>query len=254
MKPKKRYGQNFLKHPQILSKIVNFASCQDKNVLEIGPGQGDLTVQLCKVAKKVVSVEIDESLDPFLFPIKENYPNFNLIYCDFLKLDLEPYQNYVVVGNIPYNISSPIIIKLVTSKIEDFTLLVQSEYADRICGQPGTKNNSSFTALISYYGKCKKMMNVKNINFYPVPSVDSTLIKFERSRVYTEKDEHFLLFLKTCFSQKRKFLISNINLIYNDKEKIINIFNNANITTTIRAESLSINDYINLYNLLYEHS
>lgn len=245
---KKRFGQNFLTNIKIPEKIAKEIISYNKDIVEIGPGEGALTKQILKLTKnKLISYEIDNDLRSKLEIIKLENNNFDFIYKDFLKEDLSIYDNnHILCGNIPYNITSPIIFRFLESNIEIFILMIQKEYAERLLAKVSTKEYNALTVLINYYGNVSKIIDVSKKNFYPVPKVDSTVVKIEKTN--KNIDKKFIEFIKNIFKSKRKTLKNNIFEEYNISKNIIDdILTKLNISLNIRSEQLELEKIYNIY-------
>lgn len=255
----KALGQNFLTDDGILEDIIN-ASCVDgeTNVLEIGPGAGALTLRLAPRAKRVVAVEIDTALIPMLSESLSEYENTKIINKDILKVDLkelieeefsgEPVR---VVANLPYYITTPIIMKLLEENpgFESITVMVQKEVADRLAAAPGGKNCGAITYSVNYYCETEKVVDVPPKAFVPAPKVWSSVIKLnlrEKPPVECMDVDHLFELIKAAFSMRRKTLlncISNSNTIKCDKETLKNILGALEISETIRGEALTLEQF-----------
>lgn len=266
--PKKSLGQNFLIDSNILDKIVDTAAI-DKNtgVIEIGPGLGALTQKLASNAGKVIAIEIDRQLIPILQENLLAYPNVKIINMDVLKIsipelistELGNFSSVKVVANLPYYITSPIIIKLLTenSSIDSITILIQKEVAERINAKPGGKDYGSLTILIKYYAEAELVFNVSNNVFIPKPKVDSAVLQLKIRReppVKIINQEFFFEVIRSCFRHRRKTLFNNLinNLL--DKEEsneLKEILIKNNIDGKRRAETLSIDEFAMLANNIY---
>ena len=256
-KMKKRFGQNFLTDKNLLMKIVREANIKDKHVLEIGPGQAALTQFLVLEAKSVTAYEIDFSLKPFLNTFASKHDNFQVIFDDILNNDFPNDKTYHLVANIPYNITSPILFKVLDAEnIETATLMVQKEVADRLNAIPNTKQYNALTVTINYFMEIERIMNVKNTMFNPVPKVDSTVIKLTRKvnkGLDRELESLFLEIVKASFMQKRKTLTNNLSSYFNvDKTKINEFLTELNINEMTRAESLTFQDFIKITNFWHK--
>lgn len=192
---KKKFGQNFLTDKNLLNKIVTSAKIDGKDVLEIGPGQGALTNYLVKYANTVTAYEVDNDLTTFLRNLESKYDNLTVIFQDILEVDLPSDKEYHVVANIPYNITSPIIFKILdTENIKSATLMVQKEVCDRITSLPNSKTYNALSVILQYYMDVEKLMNVNKKLFHPVPKVDSAVFKMTRKEtVLSKEDEELLL-------------------------------------------------------------
>ncbi|MDC8900927.1 16S rRNA (adenine(1518)-N(6)/adenine(1519)-N(6))-dimethyltransferase RsmA [Metamycoplasma hyosynoviae] len=245
-KPKKSLGQNFLINENINKKIVDIAQCSNKNVIEIGPGKGALTRYLISEAKNVIAYEIDKDLIEDLENLKAS--NLKIVNIDFLKIKDLDFENQIVIGNIPYYITSDIIFKLLEFifKIERIVLLIQEEVADRICAIPKTKEYGKLAVSLQACANCQKLLKVKAENFYPIPKVNSAVIKIEFKKQLDFDLKNFLEFTKTIFQFKRKTLFNNLKNKYS-LEKINQIFNANNLTFKTRSEELEVVQIIKLF-------
>lgn len=264
---KKSLGQNFLIDSNILDKIVNKAGIDKQTgVIEIGPGIGALTQHLAKNAGKVVAVEIDKRLIPILDDTLSDYENVKIINKDVLKTsikdiiadELTDYSKIKVVANLPYYVTSPIIIKLLQegTNIDSITVMLQKEVAERISAKPGGKDYGSLTLLIEYYADANILFNVPNTVFVPRPNVDSTIIqlKLHEEPPIVVNDEEFLFrVIRASFAQRRKTLYNNLinNLLGKEsKESLDEILVDLSIDPKRRAETLNIKEFGDLSNSL----
>jgi 16S rRNA (adenine1518-N6/adenine1519-N6)-dimethyltransferase len=250
---KKKFGQNFLRDKNLLEKIVKSAQIEHKNVIEIGPGQGALTSFLVLYAKSVLAYEVDLTLKPFLKDLENKHENLTILYEDFLKVQLVLDEDTHVVANIPYNLTSPILFKILeTDLIKTATIMIQKEVCERLLSKPGSKSYNALSVMMQYYAVSHKVMDVKRTLFYPVPKVDSAVIKIvkrEQALLSKDQEEAFIQFLKCAFKQKRKTLLNNLNECSQmDKNHIAEIIRNHNFNENIRAEKLSLHDFLNLFN------
>ena len=258
IKIKKKFGQNFLVDNNILNGIVN-ASELNKNigVIEIGPGLGSLTEHLVNNAGFVLCYEIDSELISYLEDNLKAYNNFKILNEDILDADInndiatyfKNYDKIYVVANLPYYITTPIILGLLekTDKISKYVMMMQKEVADRICGNPKTKDYNALSIAIKYRAEAKKAFNVSRECFIPAPNVDSSVIVlnvYENKKYNVLDEEFFFKFIRLCFSQRRKTLINNLQNYY-DKEFVVEMLNHFNIRLTVRSEELDITDFIN---------
>ena len=260
MYAKKHFGQNFLIDKNVLNKIVDISNItKEDTVIEIGPGMGCLTEFLAINAKKVICYEIDpdmiQMLNENLIPL---YDNIELINLDFLKANLSIYnedvENIKVVANLPYYITTPIIFKLLSeTKIKQFTFMVQKEVGDRLTGKPNTKDYNSLSVAMEYKTNSKVAYKVSPNSFYPAPKVDSALLVMKVKEMDSDAnfDAQFLKFVQEIFSQRRKTVINNLNGKYSyDKQKLIDLFNENNININLRAETMTVNEILELYNMI----
>ncbi len=244
--PKKRFGQNFLTDVNLVRRIVEESgTSKGDRVLEIGSGEGILTQALIDAGAHVVAFEIDRDLFGDLknrFEGKE----VEFIFRDFLKSDL-PISIDRCVSNIPYNVSTPIIKKLIDLEIPSMTLTVQKEYANRILARPKTKAYGSLTVFVGIHANSEKLFDIDRGSFFPVPNVDSTVIKLTKTDKWLNLIEDVKFFdtvVKTAFSQKRKILKNNLKTI----KGISDTIGKLGFSPKVRAEELSINDFITLSN------
>ena len=255
---KKKYGQNFLIDDNIL-KTISESLEKTPYVIEIGPGLGSLTEYLLKNYDKVLAYEIDQDMINIL---KQNF-NENLIIKeqDFLKanIDQDIYDifktdNINLIANLPYYITTPIIIKILeeSKAIKQMTIMVQKEVGERLLGHTKTKEYNSLSVLIQTYMKVSKVINVSRNAFYPSPNVDSVVIKLQRKEKVEYDIYNEALFKKInrlLFSQRRKTIVNNLKTIYN-KDKILLMLNSLDIKETQRSEELSIKQIIDIANYI----
>ena len=255
----KSLGQNFLVDKNFVDKIVDAADVSEKNVIEIGPGIGTITYEMAKVAKKVVAIEIDDSLIPIIEENMAEFDNFDLIHEDILKADLEKIvaeefagESFKVVSNLPYYITTPIIEKLVTSNLPctDMTIMVQKEVADRMLATEKDKEYSSLSVFVKYYSDAKKVTNVPKSVFMPQPKIDSTVLKLEL-RKYTDDVDEAKLFslIHAGFNKRRKTILNSLSDAA-EKEKLRLAFEKLGIKDNLRAENLSLDDFISLAKII----
>ncbi len=263
---KKKFGQNFLVDQNILSKIVSTPNIT-KNTLaiEIGPGMGSLTEHLINKAKHVIAYEIDKDLLPIL---EENFngDSFTLINDDFLNRDVDKdieslnmeFDNVCVVANLPYYITTPIIMKILEEsvKVKELVLMMQLEVARRLTSKPSTKDYNSLSIAIQYKTKAAIALKVPKTVFIPAPNVDSAVVKLnviENREVTPINEKHFFHLVRVSFTQRRKTLVNNLHVAYNEsKEYYQNVLNSLDIDERVRAESLSVNDFILLSDTLHK--
>lgn len=258
----KKFGQNFLTDEAVVDSISEMSGVSKSDaVLEIGPGIGTLTYSLLSFANKVVSVEIDSGLIPVLSETLSEFDNFELINSDILKLDLNELihdkfagEPPFVIANLPYYITSPILMYLLESKIpfKRIVVMVQKEVADRLSSKPGTKDYGVITAAVSYYADVKTLFEVKRDCFIPSPNVDSAVIELIPRKHPTCKPKSEDLFFKTIkasFAQRRKTLLNSISksgYITLPKEEIERAISDCGISPSVRGETLSIDDFAKL--------
>ncbi len=260
----KALGQNFLTDDNILDEIIGAAELDgNTNVLEIGPGAGALTLRLAPRAKKVVAVELDTSLIPMLTESLSEYTNAKIINNDILKVDLKKliYEEFDgepvrVVANLPYYITTPIIMKLLEENpgFESIIVMVQKEVADRLSAVPGGKNCGAITYSVNYYCEAEKIVDVPPEAFVPAPKVWSSVIKLNLRNeppVECRDKEHLFELVKAAFLMRRKTFIncvSNSKTINCDKETLREILNKFDISETVRGEALSLVQFSQISN------
>lgn len=245
---KKHFGQNFLNDLNILNKIGAEVR-PDLNVLEVGPGEGALTKILLKKSKSVFSVEIDKELTTKLTDLKNQHENFDYTIADFLEYSLTGLNYDIVVGNIPYYISTDIIFKIINIQVPEFILMVQKEYADRLAATVGSLDYSKLSVSVQSFYEVRKAFTVSKNCFYPVPKVDSTVVCFQAKPALVSETQklRFFEFLKTCFFSKRKTLLNNLLKMKIEKQDISNVFKELGINRNIRAEKLTVTEFQNLF-------
>lgn len=255
----KSLGQNFLIDGNILKKIGNSGNITAEDyVLEIGPGIGTLTEELALRAKKVVAVELDNTLIPILEETIGKYNNVEVIHGDILKVDIEKLINdklnggpIKVVANLPYYVTTPIIGKLIEDNlnIDSIIVMVQKEVAERMVAQPGGKEYGTLSVFINFYCQPEIIVKVPKTVFMPQPKIDSAIIKLKIKKELPEIDrDKFSKVVKASFSKRRKTIINSLSSYgFNiDKDIIREVLENANIDLNIRAENLSIEDFIKI--------
>ena len=251
---KKKYGQNFLSDKNLLKAIANDAEVTKNDiVLEIGAGAGALTQELSLLAQKVVAFEIDTDLKDELLSL--NLPNVEFIFQDFMKVNLKDFEkditSYKVVANLPYYITTPIIFKILeeSEKVNSLTIMVQKEVAERIVAENSGKDYGILSVMIKFYGEAQISRIVKRQMFNPMPNVDSAVvvIKIDRDKYSDIDKDKFSKFVKTAFSMRRKTLLNNLSSLYS-KDILKAKFDEKFLTR--RAESLSINEFVETYKKL----
>ena len=256
---KKKYGQNFIVDKNIIHSIIKKSEIDDETlVIEIGPGAGSLTSELGKYAKNVIAYEIDETLKPILE--KNITPNTEVIFEDFLKRDIAEdikkynYKKLYVIANLPYYITTPIIIKLIETKIDfdKIVVMVQKEVGDRFKAKPKTKEYNSLSVFLSYYFNITKILDVSRNVFMPKPNVDSIVVCFTKKvdKLKVNNEELFFKLIKDSFKQKRKNLRNNLKGY--DLENISKTLSKYKLDLTVRAEALPLEIFVDIANNLEE--
>ena len=270
IKANKSLGQNFLIDDTVIEDIVNGAKIEKNDmVIEIGPGLGSMTALLVEKAKKVICVELDKKMIGILNDRFIAYNNIELINEDVLKLDLnklikqEKEQNEIknvkIVANLPYYITTPIIMKLLEENldIESITVMIQKEVADRLIEIPSGKNTGAITYTVYYYCECEKIREVENTCFIPMPEVTSEVINLKLRKepaVKVENKKVFFNIIKSAFMQRRKTLLNALvnTGVFRSKEEGIEILRKLNLREDIRAEKLAIEDFARICNYFCE--
>lgn len=260
---KKQFGQNFIFDKNFLLSLVKlFYLSPNTNVLEIGPGAGTLTEILAQNYKKVLSVEIDKTLQEHLLEIKNNHSNLDFWFKDVLKVNLEDVENYfkgedfVIIANLPYYITSQIVFKFLfeSKNLKKMFVMVQKEVGLRYCAKESTKEYGIPTIILNTFGNVKILKNVDKKMFTPMPKVDSCMLEIDIDKnKYPVKDfNKYCTFVSNCFKMRRKTLQNNLNVSSFEKEKIQKAFENLSLTQTIRPENLSCEQFVKLFDLLNE--
>lgn len=267
---KKSLGQNFLIDQNILNKIVETAHVtQDTGVIEIGPGFGALTERLAQQAQKVVAYEIDERLLPILDETLAQYDNVTVIHQDVLKANLHDMietefsddQDVIVVANLPYYVTTPILMKLFEEHlpIRSIVCMIQKEVAERMTAKPNSKAYGALSIAVQYYAKAETRFIVPNTVFIPKPNVESAVIQltlYEQKPVQVLDEKLFFTVVRAAFSQRRKTLLNNLSKTFApslSKQEIETLLNDIQIDPKRRGESLSIQEFAKLSDAITEH-
>lgn len=265
----KKYGQNFLVDTHVLEKIMDAAEITKEDcVVEIGPGIGTMTQYLAERAREVVAVEIDKKLIPILEETLAAYDNVTVLNEDIIKVDLNHIvkeknegRPIKVVANLPYYITTPIIMSLFESHVplKSVTVMVQKEVAERMQAGPGTKSYGALSLAVQYYAKPEVAANVPPNCFIPRPNVGSAVIRLTKYEEYpvTVKDENLLFALiRASFNQRRKTLansISNARSVSLTREQVATALEKMQLSSTVRGEALTLAQFAELADLLYSH-
>lgn len=261
---KKSLGQNFLTDNTVCPRMAMSSADCNTGVLEIGPGAGVLTIELSKVAKRVVSLEIDKTLEPVLKKTVGDIENVKIIFNDVLKTDIKKLvkeefsdcEKVTVCANLPYYITSKIIMQILKSgaNISSLTVMVQKEVADRICAKVGSSDAGLFTAEVNYYSVPEFLFKVPKGSFLPSPKVDSAVIKLnilKEPPVKVNNEEFFFKMLSACFAQRRKTLLNSLsNVMGIDKNLLRQALIDSGYPETVRGEALNLEALANLSNQL----
>lgn len=256
----KSLGQNFLINPSVCPKIAELGGCDGKVcALEIGTGIGVLTKELALRTKKTVAVEIDKGLEPILNETLAEFSNIEIVFGDIMDIDLSRLfeerfkgEDVVVCANLPYYITSPVIMKLLEERIpvRSITVMVQREAADRICAAVGTRECGAVTVAVNYYSRPKKLFNVSRGSFSPSPNVDSAVIRLDVSQQvnYEVGDERlFFRIVKAAFSQRRKQMANPLSAELGvSKQELIKVLEDTGIKASARAEEVGMEQFAQL--------
>ncbi len=268
---RKEYGQNFLISREVPERIADeCADSEDTVILEIGPGIGCLTVELAKRYRHVVAVEIDDGLIPVLAKTLAEYPNVTVVHGDCMKVDLRAVLEaaaggelgrevkVAVCANLPYYITTPILMHLLESGIpfSSITVMIQKEVADRLAAKPGSSDYGAITAVLAYYGTVERLFKVPAGCFLPAPKVDSAVVRIDlpKTRAYHPVSEKlFFDTIHAAFEQRRKTLANALSARFTSigKERISAIIGEAGLPPAVRGERLSCADFVHLSDLLF---
>lgn len=264
----KSLGQNFLIDQNILNKIVSGSGINENtNVLEVGPGAGTLTRELCLKAKKVTAVEIDKALIPILNDVMSDFDNFNLINSDILELNINELiknefdnESFTVVANLPYYITTPIIMNFLESElpVNSMTLMIQKEVAARILAEPGKKDYGALSVAVQFYAEPGIICSASPHCFTPQPKVTSTVVNlklYDKPKYDVKNKEQFFKIIKSIFSQRRKTLVNSLSgspYLDLSKDKIIDVLKQMELNEKVRGEKLNIEQIAELSNIIYE--
>lgn len=268
IKANKSLGQNFLIDDNVVEGIVDAGNISNEDlVIEIGPGLGTLTKPLLERAGKVISIELDKRMVKILEDRFSLYNNFELIQKDVLKVDLKELiernkkeghlKNAKIVANLPYYITTPIIMKLLEEELDldSITVMIQKEVADRLIAIPGDKETGAITYSIYYYSEAEAILEVPNDSFIPEPEVTSKVIKLNIRKnppIDVRNKEVMFRIIKCAFMQRRKTLLNALTnaKVFINKEEGIRILNKLNLDENVRAEKLKIEDFANITNII----
>ncbi len=264
IRPNKSFGQNFLISEEVVTAIVNSSDISKEDlVIEIGPGLGTLTKYLLEKAGKVICIELDKKMMSILKDRFSLYSNLELLNEDILKVDLkqliekEKMKKVKIVANLPYYITTPIIMKLLEEELdlESITVMIQKEVAERLIAIPGDKNTGAITYTVYYYAEAKGILEVPKESFIPEPEVTSKVIQLKirkKPPVSVEKKDILFRIIKCAFMQRRKTLLNalvNVS-VFQSKEEGIEVLKKLNLPVDIRAEKLTIEDYANITKII----
>lgn len=260
----KSLGQNFLINPSVCPRMAELSGAgRGVGVIEIGPGIGVLTNELCKLADKVVAIELDKRLLPVLDETLGEYDNLKIVNADVLETDLHKLieeefsgMEVVVCANLPYYITSPVIMKLLEDKlpISAITVMVQKEAAQRICAEVGSRQSGAVTVSVNYYAKPEMLFSVSAGSFMPAPKVDSAVIRLnvlDEPPVKVNDEKKFFSVIKASFSQRRKVISNSLSSgLSLDKSKTAEVLEKSGVPLNARAEKLSLQNFADIANNL----
>lgn len=258
----KSLGQNFLINPSVCPRMAEYGGAEKGvGVIEVGPGIGVLTCELAKRADKVIAVELDKRLLPVLDETLAEFDNIKVVNDDILKIDLKKLieeefdgMEVVVCANLPYYITSPVIMKLLEDRlpIKSLTVMVQKEAAQRICAEVGTRQSGAVTVAVNYYSTPQLLFNVSAGSFMPAPKVDSAVIRLdilEEPRVKLNDEKLFFKIIKSAFGQRRKTLSNSLSSgLFLPKSDVITALENAGVPANYRAEQLTMQQLADIAN------
>ena len=259
-KARKRFGQNFLTDQKIIQKIIKsvYAKPEDR-LIEIGPGQGALTKHLIETCPQLQVIELDKDLMPILLAQFAKYPDFKIhqedaLQCDFNRFILHDKQQLRIVGNLPYNISTPLIFHLLSyqNQIQDMHFMLQKEVVNRLAAQAGEKNYGRLSVMVQYYCQVEKLFLVPPECFNPAPKVESAVVRLQPyvAPPYIANDmNHFSQLVNIAFQQRRKTLRNTLKQLIDT-----DVIQTLTIDTSLRPENLSVKDYVDLSNTLTQQS
>lgn len=261
----KQFGQNFLVNASVLLRITDEAS---ENVLEIGPGIGSLTRELAQRAEKVVAVEIDRGLIPVLGETLADFPNITVVNGDIMKFDLpelifEHFGSlpYSVCANLPYNITTPVLMKFCETerRPSSITVMIQKEVARRFTASPGSADYGAITASLAFYGHTERLFDVSAGNFIPAPKVDSTVIRidmYEKPPVSVEDTPLLFAVIRAAFANRRKTFLNSLTSSFShiSKSELAVLLDEVNIPQSVRGECLTLTQYAAVADALHKRT
>lgn len=263
----KGLGQNFLINPSVCPRIAEMGNAKKGfGVIEVGTGIGVLTSELAKRADKVVAIEIDQRLMPILSETLSEYDNIKIINEDIMNIDLHKLindefegMNVAVCANLPYYITSPVIMYFLESGagIDSITVMVQKEAADRICAQVGTRKSGAITTAVNYYGDASLLFNVSRGSFMPAPNVDSAVIRIDIKKKYqlnADDEKFFFTVVKSAFSQRRKTIANSLSSMMNiNKQTVYSVLSDMGLNENMRIEQFDMETLIDFSKKLKEY-
>ncbi len=265
LSPSKGLGQNFLVDSSVCPRMAQLSGAAGNCVIEIGPGFGVLTRELALIAKRVVAVELDKRLLPVLGETLAQFDNITVLNADIMELDINRLiagsfdgGDVVICANLPYYITSPVIMKLLEEKTpaKAITVMVQREAADRLCAGPGSRQSGAITASVSYYASVRRLFNVPAGSFYPAPKVDSAVIRldiYDEPPVKVKSEKMLFRVIRAAFLQRRKTLLNSLSSgLGIPKDELLPVLRSAGVPESIRAERLLLEDFARISDALAE--
>ena len=246
VRPRKRYGQNFVVDPNTIRKVLDVAALDGSSrVLEIGAGVGSLTLGLASIAGQVTAVEIDDRLIPLLQRTMEERNNVDIVHADVMDMDLARLRANVVVANLPYNLAATIVLKLLMDapSVERLTVMVQREVGERLVASAGSKIYGQTSVLLAFYASARIAAQVSKRAFYPVPDVDSVLVRIERRSTPDVDASAFHDVVRAAFSQRRKTLRNSLASL---TPEAATAFDDSGVSLDLRAEDVELDGYVAL--------
>lgn len=256
---KKSLSQHLIKDSNILNKMIRTAGIsEDDIVVEIGPGQGDFTRCLSERVRFVYGVELDQDFKPYLEPLERERGNIRFIFGDFLRTPLSDFQDsgkIVVVGNIPYKITGPILFKIIAERdvVKSCHLTMQREIAERIVSPPFRKTYGSLSVVCQLYSHVKMEFIIRPGVFVPPPKVDSAFVSLIFKDGGIGRDDGLIRFIRECFQNKRKFLSYSLGRLYG-ADAVGSLYESMGLSRTTRAEELAPDRFVEIYRFLVTHS
>ena len=262
----KSMGQNFITDPDVPIVMAKEAAENSEGVLEIGPGFGTLTAALANNTKKVVSIELDRRLEKVLSETLSGFENISFVWEDVLKVDLGKLVEkefsgmpISVAANLPYYITTPIIMNLLESRLpfKKIVVMIQKEVAERLCAKPGTKDYGAISISAQYYSIPRIIKHVPSVSFVPAPKVDSAVISMEilqKPSVNPKDEKLFFSLIKAAFSQRRKTLVNALSAsgIFGNKNDVLDVVTEAGFGANVRGEELSVSEFCTLSDIFYD--
>lgn len=255
VRPTKTLGQNFVIDPNTIRKVVDVAGISgDDDVLEIGAGVGSLTVGLAAAARSVTAIEIDDRLIPLLTDVVGALDNVTIVHADALTVDYSSLSARSVIANLPYNIAATVVLDILgrAPSIDTLTVMTQREVAERLAAEPGSKVYGASSVLVAFHASARTAGSVSRRAFWPVPNVDSALVRIERRPARSVEAASFYPVVKAAFAQRRKMLRNTLAGVAGSAEAAATALEAAGLRPDGRAESLDVDDFVRLTEILMD--